>query len=319
MVRQFGVAAPGLRVTLDASGSTGQPRWYRWVQTQGPPTPLETDGGPIATLTVPAQAGSLSYLLLVGNGAGADVASVTVPVEGKGPSAGAGELRADAGDDQIGQVGRQVTLNGIRSIPRGRLGYRWIQVAGPKVSLKIEDGYIFTFAPPANGQYQFALVVASGSEVSEPDYVNVAVGVPLPPPAEEPVVARAPAPVSLKDLARAALSEVEGGPSAGEDLGEAFRDIASKMDLYSSYDELMVELTQRLEEVVPVDAQRRSAWLGHVFAPLTARVIERMGAEGIDLSRPDGRAAGLTRPQRKVLAQQFRSIAEGFRSAGTPP
>src|SRR5262249_7350226 len=155
----------------------------------------------------------------------ADVASVTVPVEGRGTSARAVELRADAGDDQIGQVGRQVTLNGIRSIPRGRLGYRWIQVAGPKVSLKIEDGYIFTFAPPANGLYHFALVVASGSEVSEPDYVNVAVGVPLPPPAEEPVAARAPAPVSLKDLARSALSEVEGGPSAGEDLGEAFRDI----------------------------------------------------------------------------------------------
>jgi hypothetical protein len=119
LVRQIGVAAPGLRVTLDASGTTGQPRWYRWVQTQGPPTPLETDGGPTATLTVPAEAGSLSYLLLVGNGAGADVVGVTLPVEGKAPSARAGELRADAGDDQIGQAGRQVTLNGIRSLPRG--------------------------------------------------------------------------------------------------------------------------------------------------------------------------------------------------------
>jgi hypothetical protein len=321
VVRPVGIAAPGLRIALDGSGSTGQPRWYRWVQTQGPPTPLDTDGGPIARLTVPAGAGSLSYLLLVGNGAGADVASVTVPVETKGTTARASELRADAGDDQIGQVGRQVTLNGIRSIPRGRLGYRWVQAAGPKVSLKIEDGYTFTFVPQADGLYQFALVVASGSEISEPDYVIVAVGVPLPPRVEESVAvsAPAPAPVSLKDLARTALSEVEGGPSAGDDLGEAFQDVSSRLDLYTSYDELMVELTRRLVEVVPAEARRRSAWLGHVFAPLTARVIDRMRAEGLDLSQADGRAAELTRPQRKVLAEQFRSIAEGFRTAGAAP
>ncbi len=318
VVRLVGVAAPGLRISLDGSGSTGRPRWYRWVQTQGPPTPLDTDGGPIATVTVPAGAGSLAYLLLVGNDAGADVASVSVPVEGKGPSARAVELRADAGDDQIGQVGRQVTLNGIRSLPRGRLGYRWVQMGGPRVSLKIEEGYIFTFVPPANGLYQFALVVASGSEISEPDYVNVAVGVPLPPPAEEPAApAPTAAPVSLKELARAALAQAEGGPTAGDDLGEAFQEVAARMDLYGSYDELMVELTRRLEEVVPADAQRRSAWLGGVFAPITARVIDRMRAEGLDLSQADGRAAALTRPQRKILAQQFRSIAEGFRSAGT--
>jgi hypothetical protein len=318
VVRLLGTAAPGLRVTLDASGSTGRPSWYRWVQTQGMPAPLETDGGPIATLTVPVHAGPLGYLLVVGNGAGADMASVTVPVEMKGPSARAAGLRADAGDDQIGQVGRQVTLNGVRSTPRGNLGYRWVQTTGPKVALKIEDGYVFTFVPPADGLYQFALVVASGSEISEPDHVNVAVGVPLPPPVEEPAAARssAPVPASLKDVARSALSAVEGGPSAGDDLGEAFLGVASRMDLYTSYDELMVELTRRLEEVVPADASRRSAWLGRVFAPLTARVVDRMRAEGLDLSQPAGRAADLTRPQRRVLAEQFRSIAEGFKAVG---
>ena len=62
-------------------------------------------------------------------------------------------------------------------------------MAGPKVSLKIEDGHIFTFVPPDNGLYHFALVVASGSEISEPDFVNVAVGLPLPPPTEEPAAA----------------------------------------------------------------------------------------------------------------------------------
>jgi hypothetical protein len=311
VARLVGTAAPGLRVQLDGSGSTGRSLWYRWVQTQGPPTPLDADDGPTATLMVPAGAGSLAYLLLVGNGAGADVASLTVPVESGGGSVRAGGLRADAGDDQIGQVGRQVTLNGLRSVPRGGLGYRWIQMAGPRVSLKIEDGHVFTFVPPANGLYQFALVVASGSEISQPDFVNVAVGVALPPPMDEP----AAAPVSLKDLARATLAQLEGGPSAGDDLGVAFEEVAARMDLYSSYAELMVELTRRLEEIVPADAQRRSAWLERVFAPLTARVIDEMRSEGLDLSRPDGRAAEMTRPQRKVLAQQFQAIAAGFRSA----
>jgi hypothetical protein len=316
VVRLVGTAAPGLRVVLDGSGSTGQSLWYRWVQTQGPPAPLDTDGGPTAALTVPAEASSLSYLLLVGNGTGADVTTLTVPVEFKGGSAQAGGLRADAGDDQIGQVGRQITLNGLRSIPRGRLGYRWIQMSGPTVSLKIEDGHVFTFVPPANGLYQFGLVVAAGSEISEPDLVNVAVGVALPPPMAEPIAAVAAAPVSLKDLARAALAQVEGGRSAGEDLGVAFEEVAARMDLYSSYAELMVELTRRLEEIVPAEAQRRSAWLGSVFAPLTARVIDQMRSEGLDLSRPEGQAAEMTKPQRKVLAQQFKLISAGFRSAG---
>ncbi len=312
MARLVGTAAPGLRVVLDGSGSTGRSLWYRWVQTQGPPTPLDADDGPRASLTVPVEASSLTYLLLVGNGAGADVANVSVPVEFQGKSARDGGLRADAGDDQIGQVGRQVTLNGLRSVPRGRLGYRWIQMAGPRVSLKIEDGHIFTFAPPADGLYQFALVVASGSEISEPDFVNVAVGVALPPPVDEPT---AVGPVSLKDLAAATLSHVEGGRSAGVVLGEAFEEIAARMDLYTSYTELMVELTRRLEEIVPADIRRRSAWLERVFAPLTARLIDRMRPEGLDLSRPDGQAAEMTRPQRKVLAQQFKAIAAGFRSA----
>ncbi len=313
VARLVGTAAPGLRVTLDGTASSGRPVWYRWVQVSGPPTSLDGDDRPAATLTIPAEAGSLAYLLIVGNGAGADVASLPVPVVSKAQGA---ELRADAGDDQIGQVGRQVTLNGLRSAPRNRLGYRWIQMAGPKVSLKIEDGYTFTFVPPAAGLYQFALVVASGSEISEPDLVSVAVGVPLPAGEERPATA---SPTSLKDMARAALSGIDGGPSAAEDLGAAFEEVAARMDLYSSYAELMVEMTRLLEGVVPSEPGRRAAWLERVFAPLTVRVIDQMRSEGLDLSRPDGQAAEMTRPQRKALARQFRLIADGFRSASTGP
>jgi len=69
-------------------------------------------------------------------------------------------LRADAGDDQIGLVGRQITLNGGRSGPRGAIGYRWIQLSGPEPTARGQDGYIFTFTPRAAGIYRFALLVA---------------------------------------------------------------------------------------------------------------------------------------------------------------
>jgi hypothetical protein len=108
---------------------------------------------------------------------------------------------------------------------------------------------------------------------------------------------------------------VEAGSPAGSDLAECFQDVASRMDLYRSYSELMSELTRRLEEIVPPEAARRSAWLERVFAPLTVQVIERMRTEGLDLARPEGQSAEMTRPQRKALALQFRRIADGFRAA----
>ena len=78
----------------------------------------------------------------------------------------------------------------------------------------------------------------------------------------------------------------------------------------------MVELTRRLEEIVPAEAPPRSAWLERVFAPLTVRVIDQMRSEGLDLSRPEGQAAEMTRPQRRRWRNNSGCIAEGFRSAG---
>ena len=84
--------------------------------------------------------------------------------------------RADAGDDQVGLIGREITLNGMRSEPRGQLAYRWIQTGGPTVRLKIEDSYVYSFVPTVPGHYRFALVVAANGEISEPDEVSVTVG-----------------------------------------------------------------------------------------------------------------------------------------------
>src|SRR4051794_2403880 len=36
VARTEGTPSPGLRVTLDGSGSSGGRLWYRWLQTQGP-------------------------------------------------------------------------------------------------------------------------------------------------------------------------------------------------------------------------------------------------------------------------------------------
>src|SRR4051812_27750205 len=66
-------------------------------------------------------------------------------------------LRADAGDDQIGLVGRQITLNASRSEPRGEVGFRWVQVGGPTVPTPTEDGYILAFTPRVAGVYRFAV------------------------------------------------------------------------------------------------------------------------------------------------------------------
>ncbi len=85
-------------------------------------------------------------------------------------NAEAAVLRADAGDDQVGFVGRQMTLNGSRSEPRGKIGYRWLQLGGPDVKLKIEDGYIFTFVPSEPGIYRFALVVGEGGRILGPGH-----------------------------------------------------------------------------------------------------------------------------------------------------
>jgi hypothetical protein len=316
VVRVSGTATPGLPIVLDGSGSTGQNLWYRWAQTQGSPVAMESPASASSRVVVPEGTSSLSFLLVVGNAQGADMAGMTVPIDPKARERKGESVRADAGDDAVGQVGKQVTLNGMRSEPRGKIGYRWLQMAGPPVSLKIEDGYVFSFVPSTTGIYQFALVVASGSEISEPDLVTVSIAPAssLSPPQPEPAAPK----LDLKGLAGATLGTVEDGLSQGEALSSVFEGIAGRLGLYRSYEELLSELSRRLESIVPSDPARRSLWFREVFSPLTARVVERLRLEGLDLRVPEGRAAELTTAQRTALADAFRAIAEGFRSAGTP-
>src|SRR5262245_2278704 len=174
VARLDGDAAPGGVITLSADGSVGESLSYRWVQTGGPAVEIADPNQPTIRVRVPEATAPLGFLLVVGNREGVDTAVVAVPVEtafaGGATSAAdpAASVRADAGDDQVGLVGHLITLNGLRSEPRGRLAYRWIQVGGPAVRARVQDAYICSFIPPAPGLYRFALVVAADGRISEP-------------------------------------------------------------------------------------------------------------------------------------------------------
>jgi hypothetical protein len=306
-----GTPGVGLRVALRGDRSTGTNLKYRWLQTFGPPVQLDEPTGAVARFQVPEGAGTLGFLLMVAGDTGLDVAPVRIDVEGGSPDPGAG-LLADAGDDQIGLVGRQVTLNGIRSQPREGLAYRWIQVAGPAVSLKLEDRYIYTFVPPSPGLYRFALVVAAEGAISRPDLVDVLVGAPPGTPAAAPAAA-APA-RTTHELVVTALAELPEGPQRAGALADIFASVAQRTPLFESYAVLHQDLTRKLEEVVPQEPAEREQWNERLFSPLMARIVERMRVEGLDLASPTGLTAPLDEPRKHELAELFGSIAEGFRA-----
>jgi hypothetical protein len=230
-------------------------------------------------------------------------------------------LKADAGDDQLAVVGRQVTLNGIRSTPRGKVGFRWIQVGGPKVLLKIEDRYIYTFVPHVTGTYRFVLVVAEGGEISEPSPVSVT-AVATPPAATGTPTASAssePEPEPLEAWMGKALATIDGGPSAAGKLAEAFDEVAGRLGLYRSYADAFSEMSRRLDEIVPEDPARRAPWLDRLFVPLSKRLVAAMLERGLDLRTPEGQGASWTDGQRDRLAELLRAMAAGCRAAAPKP
>jgi len=256
----------------------------------------------------------MGFMLAVSNDRGVDVAEVSIPLDGFSRSTGSANspLRADAGDDQLGLVGRQVTLNGVRSEPKGTIGYRWLQVGGPPVRMKLEDGYIYSFLPASAGVYRFALVVASGSQISDPNFVTVTVGSggALRSAGERSAVAVT---IPTQEVARAAIASVGGTAQVGEELARIFEFASDRVDLYESYADAFSELSRRLEDMLARDPGRRNLWVERVFTPLTARVIEVLQAEGLDLRSHEGQTAAMVSNQKDALSEQFRLMADGFR------
>jgi hypothetical protein len=272
---------------------------------------LSDRSGPSLRLKLPEGGRTLGFALVAADAPGTAVASVELTTDGGPARPAGGPIRADAGDDQVGIVGRQITLNGNRSEPKGQLSYRWIQVAGPRIRLELTDDYIYSFVPQAPGIYEFALLVARGGEISDPDRVTVSVGSPSSPFGIETTPE---APEALHDVARSDLALVPGGLDVGPPLAEAFDGVADRMDLYRSYAEAFSELSRRLEPLLPPDAVRRSVWNERLFAPLSARLIEGLRAEGLDLRGTEGQNAALTSAQRARCAELFRAMARGFRA-----
>lgn len=93
---------------------------------------------------------------------------------------GYGALVADAGTDQrVYHPNEPVILDGSGSVfadPSGPRQLQWTQIAGAEVQLNDPAAWNTAFVPPAEGAYEFALVVADGQQTSEPDVVEVVVG-----------------------------------------------------------------------------------------------------------------------------------------------
>ena len=300
-VRVEGAAAPGSRVRLQVDDPQQRGRHYLWFQTGGPPVEMSSRTESELKVTIPSGADELDFLVIVSDERGMREATVSIPVASSPPSAaeelasgGHGGIRADAGDDQVGLVGRRITLNGSASTPHEGLSYRWIQVDGPAMGSPTEDGKFLSFIPRAPGQYRFGLVVAAGGQISKPDYVNVDVGLPLrsvasTTPAPTAVASQAaPAQAGLDALVASGLSALDDAPLVVGPLAEAFQATATRMDLYSNYAELYAELTRRLDGIVPKDPARCARWNVALFEPLTRHVVAQLLPLGLDLRTPQG-------------------------------
>ncbi len=319
-----GTPAKGLAVTLSGAGSSGGGLTYRWIQTRGTPVEIAEPTGPTIRVAIPDDATDMTFLLIVANREGIDCATVSIPRPAASSSPADPSLKADAGDDQLGLVGRQITLNAIRSEPRGKIGFRWLQIAGPAVTIRIVDSNTYTFVPQAAGIYRFALVVAAGSEISEADTVDVTVGSSAnvvggaPPATGATAPARAASEPSLppvKEFARSLLGAIDGGPAKADDLARNFEGVADRIDLYGSFADAFSEMAKRLETVVPAASPARPGWDRDLFTPLTNRLVLGLRPEGVDLARVESHAAPMTPAQRKRLAELLREMAAGFRGS----
>jgi hypothetical protein len=314
VARSEGTPSPGLRVTLDGSASSGGRIWYRWLQTQGPKVAIDDPTRAEAHFVVPDEASVLGFVLVVGDASGVDARALTLEVEDPERDADNQALRADAGDEQSSKVGRKVVLNGVRSEPRGKIRFRWVQAGGPKATLRGGEGPTCSFVPSVPGTYQFALVVASsGGLMSEPSMLTVQVS-----GAPRAAVGSAEAPpMAIDELARSSIGSIEGGVRYAEDLSKAFDTVADRIDSFKSYNDATAEMTRRLDAIVPRDKDRRAIWVEQLFSPLMSQIVAGLKDEGLDLTQPEAPAKPMTRPQRARLTEQLRYAAAGLRAART--
>lgn len=325
VARLKGTASPGLRITLSGGDSRGNNLRFLWVQTRGPEVVLDRPEASEVSFIVPAEATAMTFHLVVAGRGGFDRAVLEIPVEQRSRPEMRAMVVADAGDDQVAVVGHRVTLNGIRSQPRSRLAYRWIQIEGRGVSDRTEEGCFYSFVPAEPGLHRFLLVVSSDGFISQPDEVRVSVL----PQGEAPPGLRsasrergvhqkgdpdeAAAEPALRQ-ARQLLSTMAGGARTGRELAVAFEGIAGRISVYTTYGEVLSEISRRIDAVLPHGSVERAEWDRVVFEPLSQRIIRSLRPVGLDLSMDQSEDKSLTDEQKDTLAVLFRGIARGFRA-----
>ncbi len=297
--------------------------------------PLRRGSGPGHASRGPAgltRALGLAYFLsasLSSNSRGASDAPLPLPplpgIE-RAPSASPAaqaELKADAGEDELTWVGRRVRLEG-RCIGGGPTpGFRWVQLSGPATAEVEAVGARLSVTPKEQGVYRFALLVAEGSRISEPDGVNILVTAEAPAALKALMSGGGSAPTARPDagprtygeIARKGLSRLGAGEESGQALMLAFEDISTRVALYQNYSDVLQGSSTRLAAIVPADPARYAEWNEAMLAPLSQRLAEEMKGAGLDLSRAENLSVAMSPAQKERLASCFRAMAAGFREA----
>ena len=302
-----GAVTPGDRIKLGLQGVASTGARYEWSQFEGPPTELDRPNEPEITVEVPAGARRLGFLLTVTDARGRSRRyRIRVPIRQSEVTPGASRAvtpdaagtgcRADAGDDQIGLVGRQITLDGSGSVPAEGLLHRWLQVGGPAAVEGRQDGPYYGFRPPEPGIYRFALVVAGAGSISVPDHVEVTVGTPpgvIPPTASAVIPGGADSTPLVLQLIALGVEVAPNGSAVAPSLAESFEAAGADAAVRATFAEIQAALSRRCDLVVPADPASRIEWNRLVFEPLTRYMVARLSPVGIDPQAPGATMAPL--------------------------
>ena len=168
---------PGEKVSLNGTGSSdpdGDALSYSWSQTAGAPVVLTGADTATPVFVTPAAPGDLAFSLTVYDGkisSKPDEVKVTVKAGNHVPV-------ANAGPDQVVDVGALVTLDGTGSSDADgdTLVYQWINFSGAAVTLSDPKAAKPTFTAPAiAGDIVFRLIVSDGKATSTPDEMTIRV------------------------------------------------------------------------------------------------------------------------------------------------
>ena len=164
-------------VTLDATASAdpeGAALSYTWLQTSGPDIVLSAYDSESPTFVAFAEAGIVSFSLVVNDGIEDSIADVvTIVIDGVN-----NVPVANAGVDRYVNNNSVVTLRGSNSLDADgdTLSYQWTQISGVVAPLNATNIADPTFTAINDGALIFSLVVSDGESSSDADTILVTVG-----------------------------------------------------------------------------------------------------------------------------------------------